>query len=413
MRICLIHYSGPPVIGGVEQTLYHHAKILADHGHQPLLLVGEGQSFDPRIPVTVIPTLYSKHPEVLAVKAALDSGQTEDRFDELRRSLLEHLGEAIAEVDVVVVHNALTLHKNLALTAALWDLVQIDLSAPVIGWHHDFAWDRPQYRAELHERFPWQLLRQPWSNVINVAVSRAQRDRLADLYDVSPESIHVIPPGIDLAISGNWTEKTKMLVAELGLLQADAILLLPARITPRKNIEFAMRILAELRDLSGQDIRLIVTGPPGPHNPANAAYLQSLLSLREELGLERAVNFIYQLDIADRLVLDEDTMANLYILSDALLFTSYQEGFGIPLLEAGFARLPIFCSDIPSFHESAGGQAHYFSLSDTPHRVATSIAEILLTDPSLLLRRRIRSRYTWTNIVHHKVLPLLESACDG
>jgi len=413
MRIGLIHYSGPPIVGGVEQTLYYHAKVLADNGYRPQLLVGEGQSFDPRVPVTVIPTLYSKHPEVLAIKAVLDSGQTDDRFDRLRHSLRERLGEAIVEVDFLIVHNALTLHKNLALTAALWDLVQTGLSVPIIGWHHDFAWDRSQYRAELHDGFPWQLLRQPWPGVVNVVVSDAQRDRLADLYNASPESIHVIPPGIDLAVSGNWTDVTKKLVAELGLLQADAILLLPARITRRKNIEFAMRILAELRDLSRQDIRLVVTGPPGPHNPANAAYLQSLLSLRATLGLEPAAHFLYQLDVADRLVLDEHTMANLYTLSDALLFPSHEEGFGIPLLEAVYARLPIFCSDIAPFHESAGEQAHYFSLSDTPHQVAQAIAETLLAEPSLLLRRRVRSRYTWTNIVRQKLLPLLERGYVG
>ncbi|MCK4692401.1 MAG: glycosyltransferase, partial [Anaerolineales bacterium] len=151
---------------------------------------------------------------------------------------------------------------------------------------------------------------------------------------------------------------------------------------------------------------------PGPHNPANVAYFQSLLSLQADLGLKQAIHFLYQLDIADAL-LDEHTMANLYALSDALLFPSYQEGFGIPLLEAGFARLPIFCSDIAPFHESAGEQAHYFSLSDTPGQVAKAIAEKLLAEPSLLLRRRVRRKYTWTGIIHEKLLPILERGHNG
>lgn len=413
VKIGLVHYSGPPTVGGVEQTLYYHARALADHGYQPQLLVGAGTSFDPRVEVEVIPRLGSRHPEVLAVKAELDRGEVSGRFKELQARITDHLSEHIASIEILIVHNALTLHKNLALTAALWELHQSARLPALIGWHHDFAWDRPGYRDELHPGYPWELLRTPWPNTSNVVVSAAQQRRLANLYRLPLGLIGVVPPGFDPAVTGNWTDLARCIVEELRLMTADVILLLPARITRRKNIEFGARILAALRRASGKDARLIVTGPPGPHNPTNVAYLQELLDLVQALGVGNAVHFLYQLGGEDPLIVDDATMANLYGLCDALLFPSRDEGFGIPILEAAFTRLPVFCSDIPPFHESGGEEVHYFSLSSTPEAVAEQVAENLFAQPPFVIRQRVRKGYTWERIVTAKMLPLFEGIRDA
>ncbi len=413
MKIGFVHYSGPPTIGGVEQTLYYHSLALTKLGHFTRLIVGQGQRFDQRIPVNGIPELYSKHPNVLAVKEELDRGQCSTRFDALRATIEAELQKVVEDLDVLIVHNAMTLHKNLPLTSALWNLHTSKRIPPIIGWHHDFAWDREEYQEELKDEFPWDLLRKPWPGAINVVVSAAQRTRLAQLYSLDQAAIHVISPGIDPSVIGNWTDMTRRIVTEYKLLQADAVLLLPARITRRKNIELALQVLAELRSLSSQDVRLIVTGPPGPHNPANAAYLESLLSQRRALELDTYAHFLYELHTQNQHQVDQATMANLYALSDALLFPSLQEGFGIPLLQAGFTRLPIYCSDIEPFHESVEGRAHYFSLQDSPKSVAKTITDTLLTNATFLLRREVRRKYPWETIVSSKMIPMLESVHDG
>jgi glycosyltransferase involved in cell wall biosynthesis len=414
MKIGLVHYSGPPVVGGVEQTLYHHARTLADLGHHPRLIVGRGEAFDPRVAVTVIPEISSRHPEVLRVKGDLDRGRADGPFRHLETRLRETLRRATAGQDVVVVHNALTLHKNLPLTAALFHLSHAGELPALVGWHHDFAWDRPRYRQELRAAYPWDLLRRAWPGVIHVAVSHAQQVRLARLYEIPAEAILIVPPGIDPGAFAAWTETTQQLEERLHLLDADAVLLLPARITRRKNIEYALSVLAEVRQLRGEDVRLVVTGPPGPHNPANARYLEELREMRAELGLERCAHFLYELGSGDGpLAIDDATLANFYSLSDALLFPSTNEGFGIPLLEAGLARLPVFCSDIPPFRETGGGLVHRFPLSAPAHEVARAVAAHFESDPSFRLRRRVRHGYVWRNIVRERVVPILESAAHG
>jgi glycosyltransferase involved in cell wall biosynthesis len=408
MRIALLHYSGPPTIGGVEQTMYYHARALADLGHEPTFIVGEGKAISPWSQLIRIPRLFSRHPEVLAAKHELDSGEVGDKYQRLRHSLMKDLSGKLDRFQVLIVHNALTLHKNLALTDVLWTLNQEAKLPPMIGWHHDFAWERADYGKELYQGFPWELLKHPWPGVVNVAVSSAQQQTLAQLYDLSPSEINVIPPGIDPAITGNWTGLTQQLVSELGLLKADVLLLLPARVTRRKNIEFAIGILAELHRQVQKDIRLIISGPPGPHNPTNIAYLDSLLDLVEEFRIEDYVHFLYRIGPSPPLRVDDETMANLFDLCDALLFPSKEEGFGIPILEAGLKRMPIFCSDLQPFRESGQEQIHTFKLTDPVQEIAHKITDTLFKDQAYILRDRVRREYTWRNIVQSKLIPVIE-----
>jgi glycosyltransferase involved in cell wall biosynthesis len=410
MRVGLLHYTGPPTIGGVERTLATHARLLTDAGHQPVLIVGRGQSFDERVPIWRIPAVDSRSPRVARVRSDLERGTVSEDFHALRRHLADRLAPRLAQLEVVIVHNALTLHKNLALTSALWDLHQASRLPRLIGWHHDLAWDRPQDRGLLYDGYPWDLLRQPWPGVTHVAVSRAQQQRLAALYGIEPEIIHVIPPGVDPAAFGRWTDRTHAILDRCRLQQADALLLLPARITRRKNLEYALRVLAALRRRTGKDFRLIVTGPPGPHTPANQAYLQQLLDLRHQLGLGDAAHFLYQLDPPQPFEVDDATLSDLFRLSDALFMPSLAEGFGIPLLEAGLARLPIFCTELPPFAESAGDLATYFSPEADPEAVAQLIADGLLGDSAYRLRWRVLREYSWQGIVRTKFLPLLAGA---
>jgi glycosyltransferase involved in cell wall biosynthesis len=62
-------------------------------------------------------------------------------------------------------------------------------------------------------------------------------------------------------------------------------------------------------------------------------------------------------------VSDEELSA-LYRDASALLLLSKGEGFGLPLLEAAEADIPIICSDLPIFHEIAGSHATYVSIDD-------------------------------------------------
>ncbi|MFN8419493.1 MAG: glycosyltransferase family 4 protein [Anaerolineae bacterium] len=400
--VAILHYAAPPTIGGVEATIAYHARGLADLGYAVRVISGSGGEFDDRVTVSIDPLLSSTHPEVLALKKELDSGTISPAFDELTQRIRKVLEALLADCSVCIVHNAHTLHKNMALTAALHQL-----SSPrLIAWAHDLAWTNEQYLPELHNGYPYDLLRTAWQGSQYVTVSEMRRGELAELLHIPPESITVVEPGIDPQRFFGWTEQTRLANDTWNLLDAEGILLLPARITRRKNIQLGLTVLAELRR-NGRDFRLIVSGPPGPHNPANPGYLGELVELSQRLNLQGAAHFFYQL-AEPSLIPDDDTMSNLFMLSDALFFPSTQEGFGIPVLEAGIAGLPVFCSDIPPFRQSGGEDVTYFDpANDPPAQIAATIREQLDQSPVARLRRRVRQQFRWDSIIKQKIVPLL------
>ena len=403
MRITLLHYAAPPVVGGVEGVMGEHARLMASDGQQVTILAGRGAQTDPRVPFTLLPQVDSRHPEVMAVKAELDAGKVTQRFERLVAELESELGRHLASTQVLIAHNVCSLNKNLALTAALKNIVAKPGAPRLILWHHDLAWTTPRYRAELHDGYPWDLLRQDWPEAAQVTVSEMRREELAQLLNVPGQRIQVVPNGVDIARLLKLEAQTVQLVEKLDLLSANPLLLLPVRITPRKNIELAIRILAALRGHFPY-ARLVVTGPLGPHNPANTIYFKHLTDLRAGLNLEQVVIFLAEHNPD---YLPDEVIADFYHLADALLFPSREEGFGIPILEAGLAGLPVFCADIPPLRELGEKAATFFSPDADPRQVASLIAQQLMPNNAFNLRLRVKLDYTWQSIYTDHIRPLL------
>ena len=401
-KVALLHYSAPPIVGGVESVLGHQAHLMADAGHQVQVIAGRGEQTDPRIPFVQLPLADSRHPEVLALKTELDAGRVSSRFAELVDTLTADLTEATDDVNVLFAHNICSLNKNLALTAAVNNLAsRKDLR--LILWHHDLAWTTPRYRSELHEGYPWDLLRQAWPGAKQVTISEMRQRELAELFQIDKVEIEVVPNGIDLAAFHKLENQTHEFVEQLDLFHASPLLLLPVRITPRKNIELALRVCAHLIRLL-PDTKLVVTGPLGPHNPANLKYFERLTALREELNLVNQVGFLAELTGG---FIPDDVISDFYHLADALFLPSLEEGFGIPILEAGLANLPIFCSDIPPLRSLGGSYVNYFLPDEDPEKIAGTIAHYLSSTNLFSMRTKVREQYTWEGIYTRHIAPFL------
>jgi glycosyltransferase involved in cell wall biosynthesis len=399
LHIALIHYSAPPVVGGVESVLAQHARLMAQAGHTVHILAARGEPISTRISFVPLPLIDSRHARVLAAKAQLDRGNIPADFELLTSEITHTLQEALAAADVVIAHNVCSLNKNLMLTAAIQRLER----PRKILWHHDLAWTTPRYQAELHAGYPWDLLRTDWG-ARHVVVSELRQRELADLMHIPIESIAVVPNGIDQAAFFKLGPITLALLQQIDLSRAAPILLLPVRLTPRKNIELALQTLAALRREMPEAI-LIVTGPLGAHNPANATYFEKLKSLRAELNLSGAAYFLAELNDS---YLPDEVIADFYRLADALFMPSREEGFGIPIIEAAFSKLPVFCSDIAPLRALGQAEATYFSPDDDPAHVAQLMADRLQRDAVYQFAVRARRSYSWDSIYHDHIAPLLE-----
>src|ERR1041384_6692355 len=218
-NVALLHYTAPPVIGGVESVLGHHARLMADAGHQVQIVAGRGEQIDPRIPFIHLPLADSRHPEILAIKAELDAGHLPTNFARLADSLTAKFNELFVDTDVLFTHNVCSLNKNLVLTAALRNFANYS-HVRIVLWHHDLAWTTPRYRAELHDGYPWDLLREAWPGVKQVTISELRQQELTELFQIQKAEIAVISNGVDIVKFHKLEEQTCEYVKQLNLLNA-------------------------------------------------------------------------------------------------------------------------------------------------------------------------------------------------
>jgi glycosyltransferase involved in cell wall biosynthesis len=140
-----------------------------------------------------------------------------------------------------------------------------------------------------------------------------------------------------------------------------------------------------------------------------------LIEKRSALDLDQHVIFLYEHgEKGQPLHASDQMIAELYRLADVLIFPSKREGFGIPILEAGLSRLPVFAADIPPIQESSAGNVQFFDpLNRAPSAVANQIAEYLNSNREFQLRKRVLLTYTWQEIVDQKILPLFNKIAQN
>lgn len=401
-RILLVHFTPPGVVGGVEHILQQHVRLLTERGY--LVQVVAGRQANGADEVKVIQDIDVARPDSMEIEHELERGVVSARFHQKYDRILFQLAALANEADVIIVHNAFTLHFNLPLTAALWTIAEKRAPDSVIAWTHDLAWTNPLYIPCLHDAFPWNLLRRKAPNTQYVTVSELRLRELCDLWKEPCEDAQVIPNGIDPSHFLRLSPIVREIVHRYHVFDSGLVLLLPVRITRRKNIELGMRAVAAIRD-QGHEPLFLISGPVAPHHPGRSrAYLDELKELRSQLGLQHEVVFLSD-DLGENL--GGEMVSELYSIADVLLFPSEQEGFGLPLIEAGLGRVPVVVSDIPIFREVGGDDAHFFALAEDPVAIADSILAALDNRASRLYRRII-ARYRWESIFDRLVVPLID-----
>jgi glycosyltransferase involved in cell wall biosynthesis len=376
-----------------------HAQGLRDAGADVAIVAGRG-----RLPRTLrgvrlirIPEVDSKHAAVLAMCAQLAGGEIPRSYATLRDRIERALRPHVDRADRVVVHNALTLHKNHALAAAIARLAATR-PGKFVAWTHDLGWTDAQYDGELHDGEPWDRFRRPIRNVRYVAVSSERRDETCELLGLRTKNVSVVVNGVDVPALLGLSLAGARLAERLGLYDADPLLLLPARLTRRKRIEAAIAALAALR-AGGANAALVVTGSPGAHNLGNRRYLAELR--HQAVGVAGA-HILYALGVRP----SYRVVADLYALSDVLVLPTGNEGFGIPIVEAGLHRLPIVCTDLPALRGLAGNDATYLRPDADGPTIARAILDRLASDPEARLRSRAK-RLAWPRVLRERVVPVI------
>jgi mannosylglucosylglycerate synthase len=183
IRTAFLHYSAPPVVGGVEAVIDAHARAFLEAGYPVTIFSGRGE--EEALPegtvLKSIPELDTQHPQILQISTALDKGQIPQEFEPMRQRLVEMLRPEMKSYDLLIVHNIFTKHFNLPLTAALFDLVNEGSIRQCLAWCHDFSWTSPNSGRLMHSGFPWSLLKTPHEKIQYVTISEHRQKELVQL----------------------------------------------------------------------------------------------------------------------------------------------------------------------------------------------------------------------------------------
>lgn len=409
-RAAILHYTAPPIIGGVEMVMQAHARAFREAGYPLAVIAGRGdRSALPRgVEFISIAEMDSLRPSVSELNRRLERGELPSVFEEVVTNLERILDPILARFDVVIAHNLFSKHFNLPLTAALYRLLDKGTIRRCIAWCHDISWTSPRSRTRVHHGYPWDLLRTFRPDVIYVAVSGQRKLELVELFGCRPEKIRVIFNGVDANELLGISRAGQALAGRLGLWESDLNLLMPVRVTRAKNFEYAAEVLAAIKS-RGYNPRLVVTGPPDPHDEDSIEYYQSLLELRRELNVERELLFVYESGPQPEqpYTIGPEVVGDLYRLSDVMFMPSHREGFGMPVLEAGLAGALVVATPVPAVREIASEDVLQFTLSERPTSLANSILNHMEAYPSHRFRRRIRQDFSWTQIFKKEIEPLL------
>lgn len=255
---------------------------------------------------------------------------------------------------------------------------------PRIVTVHDLAFlthpdqTTPALRSYLSAVVPREVAR---ADMVAV-VSEATRDDVIDLLAVPEENVVVIRNGIEERFFGP-SGLSALDREALGL--PERYLLMVGTIEPRKN---HLNVLRAIGSMSSSDrLPLVIAGRLG------WGYEQTLSLARqmEVDGLVHVLSFV-----------PEAVLPSLYAGAEAVLYPSWTEGFGLPVLEAFAAGTPVITGTAPALREVAGDLATFVDPGD-PDAIAGAIAKhVAGMDRISGATQRIRRAraFTWEEPAH-------------
>jgi glycosyltransferase involved in cell wall biosynthesis len=217
---------------------------------------------------------------------------------------------------------------------------------------------------------PWKFLLWASARRANriIAVSHNTKADLQKFYGLPAEQITVVHHGVDQRLFKVTHEQTE-----------EPFVLCVSTLHPHKNLERLIKAYARKK----REFRLVLAGLRGFHTEA-------IEQLVHDLGLQGAIKITGWISRED--------LFGLYRSALACVQPSTFEGFGMPVLEAMAAGVPLTCSNIPPHMEIVGGTVLTFdpfdedALADALDRITTDSE---LRDSSIWCARERAHEFTW------------------
>lgn len=216
-----------------------------------------------------------------------------------------------------------------------------------------------------------------------IAISEQTKKDLREIYHIPEEKISVCYQSCDPAFSSQISAEEKSRIKNLYQLP-DRFYLSVGSIIERKNlllIAKAMKILKD-KSLAASVLPLVVIGE-------GKKYKQQVKDFLKDNDLQDKMIFLNENEQIKSLPSFNSSadLPAIFQLATAMIYPSTDEGFGIPVLEALWSRLPVITSDCSALPEAGGSGACYIDPYDADE-LATAMSEV--ADDEVLRQEMIR-----------------------
>jgi glycosyltransferase involved in cell wall biosynthesis len=173
--------------------------------------------------------------------------------------------------------------------------------------------------------------------------SESLRREVMQYLEVDPAKLHLIPEAVDHDVfrPGDWDEAWNHVSSRYGVVKP--FILFVSSLWPYKNCAGLLRAFAAAKSELG-DRQLVVVGPG-----RDVEYVAELRALADELGIAGDVVWVGGVPL-------EETV-HFYRCADVFVYPSFNETFGLPILEAMATACPVVTSATSAMPETAGGCA--------------------------------------------------------
>lgn len=276
---------------------------------------------------------------------------------------------------------ALKCHK-IDLYVSTDGMMPLHGGVPTLTVIHDLNFEHAEGNLKRsHQWYMTRYYRQFAQRATRVAtVSEYSKGDIAATYGIDPAKIDVVYDG---AHSGyrphSEAEKTAIRQRFTG---GKPYIIFISTILKRKNLANLLTAFDRLRSAEAVDWKLVVVG-------AKVWWQDELAEAYERMQHKGEVVMCGHVEPQD--------LAALLSASVALVYPSYFEGFGIPILEAMYAETAVVCSNTTSMPEVGGEAALYVdpaSVDDIYHAIS-SLQDNRLREELIAKGRRQRDKFSW------------------
>ncbi|MGB9741611.1 MAG: glycosyltransferase family 4 protein [bacterium] len=256
-------------------------------------------------------------------------------------------------------------------------VIPIKASCPCVTTIHDLAFLKvPDAYTRIYRNYiRFQVQSAVKRAVAIIVVSEAAKRDLISLMNVPADKIYVIYHGID--------DKFQPIKEQRFLESISKQFQLPLRfllsvgvIERRKNITTLLQAAKPLIK-QGLTDGVVLAGKDG-------------------LGADEVRQFAADLEICDQVYflgyVSDEQLVGLYNLAQCLVFPSWYEGFGMPILEAMACGCPVVASDSSSIPEAAGAAALLFPPGDA-NALESKLRQLLTSE--LLRNELVSEGHKW------------------